>query len=356
MQASPFILSFYFLALGFGTILTLTSTHWFLGWMGLEIATIAILPLLAGDHHPRATEAALKYFMIQISAASLLLFACLLNAWLTGEWGISQETHPIPASMIIIALALKMGLSPLHAWLPEVLQGLKLTIAMVVVTWQKLAPIALLYQMELNNPLLFSSLAIMSMITGAWGALNQTQLRKILAYSSIAHLGWVVLILQFSTPLALLALFTYFILTIALFLILNWKTTLSINALASSSAKTPLLMVLTPLVLLSLGGLPPLTGFAPKWLTLLELTKQSLPLLAVVAALTSLLSLYFYFRLMIAAALFMAPSITAYFVPSRLPSLNFKLPAMAFVTAAILLMPVCPTLFTTFIMNTPDFA
>lgn len=351
----PTLLLFLVSTLIFGTTLAFTSSHWLLAWIGLEINTIAILPLLAKQYHPRAIEAALKYFIIQITASSTLLFACTLNAWLTGQWAITQDFLPVPGTIAIIALTLKMGLAPLHAWLPEVLQGLDLTVGIIVLTWQKLAPLALLYQMNLNSPELFTALALISTVMGAWGALNQTQLRKILAYSSITHLGWIILILQYSPPLALLALLIYFVLTIPAFLILDWKKALSINSLAVSSTKTPILLVLISLVLLSLGGLPPLTGFIPKLLTLLELVKQNLPILATIIALTALLSLYFYFRLMNAVALFISPNISASVAPYEYNFYKNKLPLMIVFTASLLFAPLCPSICSyLFVNDTPD--
>lgn len=84
---------------------------------------------------------------------------------------------------------MKVGLAPTHFWLPEVLQGLDLTTGLILSTWQKVAPFALLLQIPHHNPTLLVILGLLSTLIGGWGGLNQTQLRKILAYSSIAHLG-----------------------------------------------------------------------------------------------------------------------------------------------------------------------
>lgn len=96
--------------------------------------------------------------------------------------------------------------------------------------------------------------------------------------------------------------------TFSAFLIFKVNKATTVNALAISWAKTPALTALAPLVLLSLGGLPPLTGFIPKWFILQELTKQDLPALATLAALTALLSLYFYLRLSYAMTLTIFPN------------------------------------------------
>ncbi|NP_037583.1 NADH dehydrogenase subunit 2 (mitochondrion) [Paralichthys olivaceus] len=339
---NPFILTTLLLGLGLGTTITFASSHWLLAWMGLEINTLAIIPLMAQHHHPRAVEATTKYFLTQATAAATLLFASMTNAWLTGQWDIQQMTHPLATTMIIIALALKIGLAPMHSWLPEVLQGLDLTTGLILSTWQKLAPFALLMQIQLDNPTPLIILGLTSTLVGGWGGLNQTQLRKILAYSSIAHLGWMMLILQFSPLLTLLALITYLIMTSSVFLIFKMNKATTINALAISWTKTPILTALIPLVLLSLGGLPPLTGFMPKWFILQELTKQDLATLATLAALTALLSLYFYLRLSYAMTLTMAPNNLTGTTPWRFSSPQLTLPLAISSTTATLLLPLAP--------------
>nr|YP_010950463.1 NADH dehydrogenase subunit 2 [Psettichthys melanostictus]WMI36419.1 NADH dehydrogenase subunit 2 [Psettichthys melanostictus] len=339
---NPYILTTLLFGLGLGTTLTFASSHWLLAWMGLEINTLAIIPLMAQHHHPRAVEATTKYFLAQATAAATLLFASTTNAWLTGQWDIQQMTHPLPTTMIVIALALKIGLAPMHSWLPEVLQGLDLTTGLILSTWQKLAPFALLLQIQTTNPTPLIIVGLLSALVGGWGGLNQTQLRKILAYSSIAHLGWMMLILQFSPLLSLLALLTYFTMTFSAFLIFKVNKATTVNALAISWAKTPALTALAPLVLLSLGGLPPLTGFMPKWFILQELTKQDLPALATLAALTALLSLYFYLRLSYAMTLTMFPNNLVGVTPWRFYTPQFTLPLAVSTAATTLLLPLAP--------------
>nr|YP_010501040.1 NADH dehydrogenase subunit 2 [Archoplites interruptus]AAP41560.1 NADH dehydrogenase subunit 2 [Archoplites interruptus]UXB58589.1 NADH dehydrogenase subunit 2 [Archoplites interruptus]UXB58615.1 NADH dehydrogenase subunit 2 [Archoplites interruptus] len=339
---NPYILATLLFGLGLGTTITFASSHWLLAWMGLEMNTLAIIPLMAQLHHPRAVEATTKYFLTQATAAAMLLFASTTNAWLTGQWGIQQMTHPVPITLITLALALKIGLAPVHSWLPEVLQGLDLTTGLILSTWQKLAPFALLLQIHPTNSTLLVMLGLASTLVGGWGGLNQTQLRKILAYSSIAHLGWMILILQFSPSLTLLALLTYIIMTSSAFLVFKLNKATNINALAISWTKTPALTSLTPLVLLSLGGLPPLTGFMPKWLILQELTKQDLATTATLAALTALLSLYFYLRLSYAMTLTMSPNNLPGTTPWRLPSTQLTLPLAISTMAALSLLPITP--------------
>nr|YP_010700817.1 NADH dehydrogenase subunit 2 [Thalassoma jansenii]ANS53992.1 NADH dehydrogenase subunit 2 [Thalassoma quinquevittatum]WCI20719.1 NADH dehydrogenase subunit 2 [Thalassoma jansenii] len=343
---NPYILTTLLLGLGLGTTITFASSHWLLAWMGLEMNTLAIIPLMAQPHHPRAVEATTKYFLTQAAAAAMLLFASTTNAWLTGQWDILQMAHPVPLAMVTLALALKIGLAPVHSWLPEVLQGLTLTTGLILSTWQKLAPFALLLQLHPSDSTLLVVLGLASTLVGGWGGLNQTQLRKILAYSSIAHLGWMMLVVQFVPSLTLLALLTYFVMTFSTFIAFKLNSSTTINMLAISWTKAPALTSLTPLILLSLGGLPPLTGFLPKWLILQELMNQDLAPTATVAAMSALLSLYFYLRLSYAMTLTMAPNTTSGIMPWRLPSTQLTLPLAASATATILLLPLAPAITT----------
>nr|AFN88570.1 NADH dehydrogenase subunit 2 [Etheostoma collettei] len=339
---NPYILAALLFGLGLGTTITFASSHWLLAWMGLEMNTLAIIPLMAQHHHPRAVEATTKYFLTQATAAAMLLFASTTNAWLTGQWDIQQMTHPLPTTLIILALALKIGLAPVHSWLPEVLQGLDLTTGLILSTWQKLAPFALLLQVQPANSIILIAFGLASTLVGGWGGLNQTQLRKILAYSSIAHLGWMIIVLQFSPSLTLLTLLTYFVMTLSTFLVFKLSKSTSINMLATSWAKAPALTALTPLILLSLGGLPPLTGFMPKWLILQELAKQDLAPTATLAAMSALLSLYFYLRLSYAMTLTMFPNNLTGTTPWRLQHLQFTLPLAVATATTLLLLPLTP--------------
>nr|WNH21050.1 NADH dehydrogenase subunit 2 [Pseudocheilinus evanidus] len=339
---SPYLYLILILGLGLGTTITVSSSHWLLAWMGLEINTLAILPLMAKQHHPRAIEATTKYFLAQATAAATLLFASTTNAWFSGQWDIEQMSHPLPLAMATTALALKLGLAPAHAWLPDVLQGLDLTTGLILSTWQKLAPFALLLQMHPAHPAVLIFLGISSTLIGGWGGLNQTQLRKILAYSSIAHLGWMALVLQYSPDLTILALLTYLVMTFSTFLVFKINKATTINTLSTAWTKAPILTSFTPLILLSLGGLPPLTGFMPKWLILQELSKQDLGATATFAALTALLSLFFYLRLSYAMSLTMFPNTPAGTSTWRLSSPQITFPLAITSTTTMLLLPITP--------------
>nr|AFL70316.1 NADH dehydrogenase subunit 2 [Uperoleia saxatilis] len=339
---NPHALFIIIVSLATGTITVFLSHHWVLAWIGLEINTLAIIPLMTKTPHPRAIEAATKYFLIQAAASATILFSSTINAWLTGEWAINNLSHPTANITLTIALAMKLGLAPVHFWLPEVLQGLTLQTGLVLSTWQKLAPMALLIQLaDTTNLILLMTIGITSTLLGGWGGINQTQLRKIMAFSSIAHIGWMVTVLKFAPSISLLNLLIYLLMTTAMFTTMISLATKKISDLATAWPKTPALTALSMLTLLSLGGLPPLSGFMPKWLIAQELIKQNLTAFATMILLSTLLSLFFYLRLAYIMTMTIAPS------PSLSPSswpLTNTTPTAPLIAMALILIPLTPTL------------
>nr|QXM27277.1 NADH dehydrogenase subunit II [Schistochlamys melanopis]QXM27278.1 NADH dehydrogenase subunit II [Schistochlamys melanopis]QXM27279.1 NADH dehydrogenase subunit II [Schistochlamys melanopis]QXM27280.1 NADH dehydrogenase subunit II [Schistochlamys melanopis]QXM27281.1 NADH dehydrogenase subunit II [Schistochlamys melanopis] len=329
-----------------GTTIAISSHHWVMAWMGLEINTLAILPLISKSHHPRAIEAATKYFLTQAAASALVLFSSMTNAWQTGQWDITQLTHPMSCLILTSAIAMKLGLVPFHFWFPEVLQGSPLTTGLLLSTIMKLPPIALLYMTSPSlNPALLTTLAILSAALGGWMGLNQTQIRKILAFSSISHLGWMTIIIIYNPKLTLLNFYLYSMLTMAVFLTLNTIKVLKLSTLITAWAKTPSLSAMLLLILLSLAGLPPLTGFLPKWLIIQELTKQDMAPTATLISLLSLLSLFFYLRLAYCATITLPPHTTNHMKQWRTgKSSSIMIAVLA--TMSIMLLPISPIILT----------
>nr|YP_006460309.1 NADH dehydrogenase subunit 2 [Gekko swinhonis]AFJ79057.1 NADH dehydrogenase subunit 2 [Gekko swinhonis] len=342
---NPLIWSLLITSLATSTIITMSSHHWLLAWLGLELNTLSILPLIIKSHHPRATEAATKYFLIQAAAAALILFASTLNAWQTGHWSI-MHSSPHATTIIVLAIMLKLGLAPMHAWYPEVLQGSTMNTALIISTWQKLAPLALLYlishQLPTNTTLW---LGLTSALVGGWIGLNQTQTRKIMALSSIAHMGWLIITLSLSLHLTTMTMMIYIIMTAAMFMSLNMTATKTLTEIGTVWSQSPLLITTMMITLMSLGGLPPLTGFAPKWLILNSLCYTNLLLPSAILALASLPSLFFYIRLAYFTTLTTPPHTT-----NTQYKWRFKTPMTAsmtpMITTATLLLPLTPMMIT----------
>nr|Q85PQ0.1 RecName: Full=NADH-ubiquinone oxidoreductase chain 2; AltName: Full=NADH dehydrogenase subunit 2 [Paradoxurus hermaphroditus]AAN84590.1 NADH dehydrogenase subunit 2 [Paradoxurus hermaphroditus] len=292
-----------------GTMIVLTSSHWMLTWIGFEMNMLAVIPILMKKFNPRAMEASTKYFLMQATASMLLMMGITINLLHTGQWTILNNLNPTASTLMTIALAMKLGLAPFHFWVPEVTQGISLSSGMILLTWQKIAPLSVLYQISPNiNPKLLLLMAILSVLIGGWGGLNQTQLRKILAYSSIAHMGWMSTILIYNPTMMLLNLIIYIMMTLSTFMLFMHNSTTTTLALSQTWNKMPLITSLILMLMLSLGGLPPLSGFIPKWMIIQELTKNEMIIMPTFLAITALLNLYFYMRLTYATALTMFPS------------------------------------------------
>nr|AEP04282.1 NADH dehydrogenase subunit II [Microeca griseoceps kempi] len=339
---NPQAKTIFAISLVLGTTITISSNHWIMAWAGLEINTLAVLPLISKSHHPRAIEAATKYFLTQATASALMLFSSMVNAWATGQWDITQMTHPTACLILTSALSIKLGLVPFHFWFPEVLQGSPLTTGLLLSTAMKLPPIALLYMTSPSlNPTFLTIMAILSTAMGGWMGLNQTQIRKIMAFSSISHLGWMAIILVYSPKLTLLNFYLYAMMTAAVFLTLNSTKTLNLSTLMTTWAKAPALNAMLMLTLISLAGLPPLTGFLPKWLIIQELTKQDMALAATAMSLLSLLGLFFYLRLAYCAAITLPPHTTNHMKQWR-TNKPVNLSIAILTTMSLVLLPLSP--------------
>nr|ABD17776.1 NADH dehydrogenase subunit 2 [Sceloporus virgatus]ABD17777.1 NADH dehydrogenase subunit 2 [Sceloporus virgatus] len=342
---SPTTTTIIISSLATGTIITASSHHWFMAWIGLEMNTLAIIPMISKQHHPRATEAATKYFLTQAAASAMILFSSTVNAWLTGTWDIINSTNSTANMLLTMAIAMKLGLAPVHFWLPEVLQGSTLKTAIIITTWQKLAPMALIYQT--SNNLSTTALLIMGIISatlGGWAGLNQTQTRKIMAYSSIAHLGWMATIMTILPNILLLNLTIYLLMTTSMFYTLALLNSKNIKDLATSWTTSPSITTITMLTLLSLGGLPPLTGFMPKWLILEELTSQNLTTMATILAMSALLSLFFYLRLTYSSTITLSPNTITSTHKWRFKQSTNTLPLSLTLPTSTLLLPITPML------------
>nr|ALA99443.1 NADH dehydrogenase subunit 2 [Anourosorex squamipes] len=340
---NPMILSVILLTIVTGTLIVTMSSHWFMIWIGFEMNMLAFIPLLIKNYNPRSMEASTKYFMTQATASMILMLAIIMNLIHEGQWTISNISNPTASILMTMALVMKLGLSPFHFWVPEVTQGVSLTSGMILLTWQKIAPLSVFYQIYPSiNLNLILSMSLLSILIGGWGGLNQTQLRKIMAYSSIAHMGWMTAIMTYEPTIMLLNLFIYITMTISTFMLFIFTSTTTTLSLSHAWNKMPLITFLIMMVMLSLGGLPPLTGFLPKWMIIQELAKNNSIILPTTMAILSLLNLFFYMRLTYSTTLTMFPTTNNMKMKWQYDNTK-KIPLMApMITISTLTIPLLP--------------
>nr|YP_009453833.1 NADH dehydrogenase subunit 2 [Berylmys berdmorei]ASP44907.1 NADH dehydrogenase subunit 2 [Berylmys berdmorei] len=344
---NPITLIIIYFSIIMGPVVTMSSSNLLLMWVGLEMSLLAIIPLLINKKNPRSTEAATKYFLTQATASMIILLSIVLNYKQLGMWTFQQQTNDMLLNMLLVSLSMKLGLAPFHYWLPEVTQGIPMHIGLILLTWQKIAPLTILLQIyQLLNPTITTILAISSILIGAWGGLNQTQTRKIMAYSSIAHMGWMMAILPYNPNLTLLNLMIYILLTTPMFITLMTNSATTINSFSLTWNKTPMMLTLASLILLSLGGLPPLTGFLPKWAIISELMKNNCSILSTLMAIMALLNLFFYTRLIYSMSLTMFPTNNNSKMIPHHPNLKYTFILPTLTIMSTLTLPISPQLMT----------
>nr|AER92665.1 NADH dehydrogenase subunit 2 [Brookesia ebenaui] len=326
-----------------GTVITASSHHWLMAWTGLELNMLAILVIIMQPKHPRAAEASIKYFLVQTIASAVMLFSGTLNAMQTGHWDISQLTNKYASTMLMLAMLMKIGAAPTYFWLPEVMQGTTMKTALIIATWQKIAPITLLFVTFNNMPQkIMILLGMVSIIIGGLGGINQTQLRKLMAYSSLANLGWTIVIFSMFPNTAMLNITIYIIMLIPTFFLMEKMMLKTLQDMTTAWTTTTTANIMLTLMFLSLGGLPPLTGFAPKLLILNELVTQNLTPIATTMAVMSLLNLFFYMRTTYIMTMTTPPASTTTTAKWRhKPHFHKMLPAL--ITTSLMSVPLIPT-------------
>nr|QWQ55625.1 NADH dehydrogenase subunit 2 [Ocellarnaca sp.] len=283
-----------------GTLISISSNSWFSAWMGLEINLLSFIPLMTNSKNTLSTEATLKYFLIQALASIIFLFSTILMQFFSFNFSILSNSCFI--MLISSALLLKMGAAPFHFWFPGTMEGLNWFNCFILMTWQKIAPLILLsYLLKMN--VFTSSIIILSVIIGSLGGLNQTSLRKLLAYSSINHLGWMIAAMVCGENLWELYFIVYSFLTLSLTFLFSTHQIFHLNQSFLTLNSMNSFKLFLYLTLLSLGGLPPFLGFLPKWMVIQSLVSINSSFMTFIMVIMTLITLFYYIRLTFSAFL-----------------------------------------------------
>nr|AWB98563.1 NADH dehydrogenase subunit 2 [Anopheles costai] len=284
----------FFITLIFGTLVTISSNSWLGAWMGLEINLLSFIPLMNDNKKNLLTsESSLKYFLTQAFASSILLFAIITLMFIyNNNFLLLNNYNEI---LILSTLLLKSGAAPFHFWFPEVMEGLSWINGLILMTWQKIAPLMLISYNFIYNFFMIS--IILSMLIGSLGGLNQTSIRKLMAFSSINHLGWMLLAMMNNEMLWMTYFLMYSFLSFSIVLMFNNFKLFYFNQIFNITLMNPIMKLLIFLNLLSLGGLPPFLGFLPKWLVIQNLTNMNQFFILIISVCLTLITLFFYLRL-----------------------------------------------------------
>uniref|UniRef100_UPI0030E3F079 NADH dehydrogenase subunit 2 n=1 Tax=Assiminea estuarina TaxID=2904674 RepID=UPI0030E3F079 len=296
----PFSLMF-FLIMVFGTFFSISSPYWLGIWAGLEINLIGFLPMLVYQKKMSESESAVKYFIVQAMGSSFLMFGSLMCYNLSFSWEmVNGEFWSFGLMFLLCGLFVKMGLFPFHFWLPGVMAGLSWISCLLLATWQKIAPLFLLTvfmssDLSYKVGLVVCLFSAGSALIGGVGGMSQSQLRALLAYSSIGHLGWIMFACLHSNWAMKLYFFIYILISVGLFVNLwytNFSTLSDLNKFSLNFSSMNLLVML-----LSLGGLPPMLGFISKWVVMSVSVSSMLWGFILILIIGSLMSLFYYLSL-----------------------------------------------------------
>nr|ARH53766.1 NADH dehydrogenase subunit 2 [Cercyon borealis] len=280
----------FFFTLISSTLISISSQSWLGMWIGLEINLLSFIPLMNEKKNMMSTESSIKYFIVQALASTVILMSIILMS------NIAPLINNFYSSMIMnSALFMKMGAAPFHFWFPEMIEGLNWMNALTLLTWQKIAPMVILsYSI---NPSLSMFVIIACMLISGMMGMNQISIRKIMAYSSINHLGWMISTMIFNQTIWFIYFLIYTLMSINIILTLNKFNLFYLKQLFHHMKTNKTIKLFFICNFLSLGGLPPFIGFFPKWITIHTLIMNHAYTLTLMMVILTLLTLFIYTRM-----------------------------------------------------------
>nr|AII41696.1 NADH dehydrogenase subunit 2 [Petrobiellus sp. 2 JZ-2014] len=286
----------FILTLISGTLMSVSASSWFGVWMGLEINLLSFIPIMSSKKNQRSAEAMLNYFLIQ-AFGSIILLLSAISLSLNTSMMYSNELSNLFLMMMTSSILLKMGAAPFQFWFPKVMEGLEWITSIILMTIQKLGPLTLLFYNMMSTKHMIMMSTLLSALIGALGGLNQTSLRKILAYSSINHLSWMMISMPISDNLWFSYFMLYVLLSTSVALIFLTMQMFHMNQIQDLLKNSNINKMMISVNLLSLGGLPPFLGFLPKWMVIQNIDQNNMMLMLFLVTM-SLITLFYYLRIM----------------------------------------------------------
>ena len=301
-----------------------SSNDIILFYLGLELQSLSLYILASIDRdNLRSSESGIKYFVLSALSSGLLLYGCSLLYGFTGSTNfdlianeLNKENIGAVFAMvfILVGLAFKVSAVPFHMWTPDVYEGAPTSITSYFAVVPKVAGLAVLIKfmyipfsnilLEWQTIIIFISLA--SMILGAVAAIGQTNIKRLLAYSSIGHIGYALagvatgVISGYESAIVYIAI--YVIMNVGAFSCLyllkkDGEYKEKISDLSGISKKHPILAISFLVILFSLAGIPPLGGFFAKFYVFTAVLEQKMYALAIIGLLTTVISAFYYLKI-----------------------------------------------------------
>ena len=306
-----------------GMMVMISSNDLMVFYMGLELQSLALYVLATFNRDQlKSSEAGLKYFVLSALSSGLLLYGCSLIYGFSGSTNFNIISNQLNSNeyvltfgivFILVGLAFKISAVPFHMWAPDVYQGSPTTVTLFFTMVPKIAALTVfirfLYVPFLNLidqwQMIIVFLSIASMLFGAIAAIGQTNIKRLIAYSSIGHIGYTLAGLATGSnegiQSSIVYISIYIIMNLALFSCLlmlkrNNEYYEEIEDLSGLSKNHPLLSLSLLIILFSLAGIPPLAGFFAKFYIFKAVIEQSMYFLAIVGLLSTVIAAFYYLR------------------------------------------------------------
>lgn len=313
-----------------GMILLASSTDLIMIFLGIEIVSICLY-VLAGirRYDPRSNEASLKYFLLGAFATGFMLYGMALLYGTTGSTKLAQIAQLLNSGevfsqplmllgvvLLVIGFGFKVASVPFHMWAPDVYQGAPTPVTAFMAVGPKAAAFAAFFRIFAEGipelapswTMILSIVAVISMFVGNLGAIVQTNIKRLLAYSSVSHVGYILIAIIAKNSLGGASLLFYMLAyafmifgAFGVVILLGRKgdENLEIENYSGLGFKHPVLAMSMSIFLLSLGGLPPLAGFVAKFYIFQAALKEGFVILVVLAVLNSAISFYYYLKVIV---------------------------------------------------------
>jgi NADH-quinone oxidoreductase subunit N len=307
-----------------GMMVMISSNDLIVFYMGLELQSLALYVLATFNRdNLKSSEAGLKYFVLSALSSGLLLYGCSLIYGFSGSTNfeviamqLNTDQYPLTFGIvfILVGLAFKISAVPFHMWAPDVYEGSPTTVTLFFTMVPKIAALTVfirfLYVPFLNLidqwQMIIIFLSIASMLFGAIAAIGQTNIKRLMAYSSIGHVGYILAGLATGSnegiQSSIIYISIYIIMNLGLFSCLlmlkkNNEYYENISDLSGLSKTHPLLSISLLIILFSLAGIPPLAGFFAKFYIFKSVIEQSMYFLAIVGLLSTVIAAFYYLRI-----------------------------------------------------------
>ena len=307
-----------------GMMVMISSNDLMVFYMGLELQSLALYVLATFNRDQlKSSEAGLKYFVLSALSSGLLLYGCSLIYGFSGSTNFEEIANQLNSNeyiltfgivFILVGLAFKISAVPFHMWAPDVYEGSPTSVTLFFTMVPKIAALTVfirfLYVPFLNLidqwQMIIIFLSIASMLFGAIAAIGQTNIKRLIAYSSIGHIGYTLAGLASGTnegiQSSIIYISIYVVMNLALFSCLlmlkrNNKYYERLEDLSGLSKNHPLLSLSLLIILFSLAGIPPLAGFFAKFYVFKAVLEQSMYFLAIVGLLSTVIAAFYYLRI-----------------------------------------------------------